>query len=178
MNSVFSLTMQVGTPRTWMGVAHIACSAMALNIHISTFYPYVNGLENVTANLLNTIFNCTALGNEVSIIIQWSSGTFYTNKHWEPNHFVALVSKIKRDCNFKISDRGIIIVDDEDSDGFSKDLNGKKQYRVNDEPTLSENLFKTINSKKQNSVSKAQPSYSSDNSETDDFVNNVKKNWL
>ena len=92
MDSVFSLTMQVGTPRTWMGVAHIACSAMALNIHISTFYPYVNGLENITAKLLNTIFNCTALGNEVSIIIQWSSITFYTNKPWESNHFVALVS--------------------------------------------------------------------------------------
>ena len=78
--------MQVGTPLTWMGVAHIAWSAMVLNIHISAFYPYVNGLENITANLLNTIFNCTALGNEVSIIIQWSSITFYTNKPWEPNH--------------------------------------------------------------------------------------------
>ena len=62
MNSVFSLTMQVGTPRTWMGVAPITCSAMALNIHISTFYPYVNGLENITAKLQNKSFNCTALG--------------------------------------------------------------------------------------------------------------------
>ena len=78
-DSVFSLTMQVGTPQTWMGVAHIACSAMALNIHINTFYPYVNGLENTIAKLLNTIFNCKVYGNEVSIIIQWSSITFDTS---------------------------------------------------------------------------------------------------
>ena len=71
--------MQVGTPQTSMGVAHIACSAMALNIHINTFYPYVNGLENTIAKLLNTIFNCKVYGNEVSIIIQWSSITFDTS---------------------------------------------------------------------------------------------------
>ena len=46
---------------------------------------------------------------------------------------------------------GIVLVnsDDKDSDDFSKNLNGKKHNRVNDEPTLSDNLFKTINSKKQ-----------------------------
>ena len=48
-DSVFSLTKQKGTPQTWMGAAHIACSAMALNIHINTFYPYVNGLEDTSA---------------------------------------------------------------------------------------------------------------------------------
>ena len=57
----------MGTPQTWVGVAHIACSAMALGIHIHTFYPYVNGLEDTTATLLNTIYNCKAYGNEVSI---------------------------------------------------------------------------------------------------------------
>ena len=80
-DSVFSLTMQVGTPLTWMGVAHIACSAMALGIHITTFYPYVNDLEDTTEKLLNfnTILNCKAYGNEVSLIIQLYSITFGTN---------------------------------------------------------------------------------------------------
>ena len=167
--SVFSLTMQVGTPQEWMGVAHIACSAMALGIHIHTFYPYVNGLEDTTATLLNTIYNCKAYGNEVSIIIQWSSITFDTYKDWRPNHFVSLVNKTKQNFNFKISERRIIIVDsdDKDSDDF---INAS----VNVDSSLSESLFKTVNSKIQN---KAQATYSSDSS--DDFVDNVngkKKN--
>ena len=41
----FILLLQVGTPHTWMGVVRIACSAMELNAHISTFYPYVNGTK-------------------------------------------------------------------------------------------------------------------------------------
>ena len=132
----------MGTPQTWVGVAHIACSAMALGIHINTFYSYVNGLEDTTATLLNTIFNCKAYGNEVSIIIQWSSITFDTNKGWQPNHFVSLVNKIKQNFNFKISERIIIIVDsdDKDSDDF---INAS----VNVNSSLSENLFKTVNSK-------------------------------
>ena len=161
-DSVFSLTMQVGTPQTWMGVAHIACSAMALNIHINTFYPYVNGLENTIAKLLNTIFNCKVYGNEVSIIIQWSSITFDTSKYWQPNHFVSLVSKVKQNSKFKISKRRIIIVDsdDKDSDDFSN-------ASVNVDSSLSENLFKTVKNNKQN---EPQKTYSSDSS--DDFVDN------
>ena len=42
-------------------------------IYINTFYPHVNGLEEITAKFLNTVFNCKALGNEVSITIQCSS---------------------------------------------------------------------------------------------------------
>ena len=59
---VFSLTLQAGITHTWMGVAHIACSAMALKVHISTFYPFVNGLENTTAKLLNTMYSCDSVG--------------------------------------------------------------------------------------------------------------------
>ena len=141
-DSEFSLTLQVGTPHTWMGVAHIACSAIALNVHISTFYPYVNGLENTTAMLLNTIFNCKAVGNEVSINIQWSSITFNSTEYWEPNHFVSLLSKVKQDYKFKISTRGIVIVDsdDEGSDDFSNDLDG----------TTTNVKAETITEKKQN----------------------------
>ena len=60
-DSVFFLTLQVGISHTWMGVAHIACSAMALKVHISTFYPFVNGLENTTAKLFNKIYNCAVI---------------------------------------------------------------------------------------------------------------------
>ena len=161
-DSVFSITMQVGTPQTWMGVAHIACSAMALNIYINTFYPYVNGLENTIAKLLNTTFNCKVYGNEVSIIIQWSSITFDTNKYWQPNHFVSLVSKVKQNSKFKISKRRIIIVDSDD-----KDSHDFSNASVNVDSSLSENLFKTVKNNKQN---EPQTTYSSDSS--DDFVHN------
>ena len=53
------------------------CTQLTLNltidIYINTFYPHVNGLEEITAKFLNTVFNCKALGNEVSITIQCSS---------------------------------------------------------------------------------------------------------
>ena len=97
---VFSLTLQAGITHTWMGVAHIACSAMALKVHISTFYPFVNGLENTTAKLLNTIYNCEAVGNKTMINIKWSSMIFDKTKHWQPNHFVCLVDKVKKSYKF------------------------------------------------------------------------------
>ena len=73
---------------------------MALKVHISTFYPFVNGLENTTAKVLNTIYNCEAVGSEVIINIQWSSIIFDKTKHyWQPNHFVSLVDKTKKIIN-------------------------------------------------------------------------------
>ena len=50
MNSVFLLTLQIDTTHSWMGVEYIASSEKAIQIHITTFYPYVNVLKT-TAKL-------------------------------------------------------------------------------------------------------------------------------
>ena len=67
------MTLQVGTPQTWVRVAHIACSAMVLNSHTNNFYPYVDGIENKTARLQKTTFVIRLLEiNMVCIIIKIS----------------------------------------------------------------------------------------------------------
>ena len=172
-DSVFSLTLQVGVPQTWMGVAHIACSAMALKVHISTFYPFVNGLENTTAKVLNTIYNCEAVGSEVIINIQWSSIIFdKTKRYWQPNHFVSLVDKTKKNYNFNINSDGVILLDNDenDKDEFVNDSDDKKN--ICKEAKIKPSI-KTVDIKKQNKINKAPQSFPSYDSDENDFVNNA-----
>ena len=136
-----------------MGVAHIACSAMALKVHISTFYPFVNGLENTTAKLLNTIYNCEAVGNKMMINIKWSSMIFDKTKHWQPNHFVCLVDKVKKRYKFNTNSQGVILLysDENGSIGFVNDGNDKNKILKQAKPKYS---IETFDIKKENKINK------------------------
>ena len=52
-DSVRSLTLQVGIPQTWMGVAHVVCSTMALKVHICKHKTLINIKQNI--NLIKKI---------------------------------------------------------------------------------------------------------------------------